>query len=198
MKLAAIAIMCLAGVGVGCGSSGSSAQAGADSGSPSGTSDATEAHGGDETNPYPQGLCGLIPTEAIATALDVSESDVGACNVTGGDPSPAAGASLQGSGKYELYTLFLSPDEDGSLWQLASQGADLYELQGRQCFSSLNKGADGAETASVQCGNPNADNDVTFSLTPIAGTPLPSNAVSQAEAAAEAIFPRVFAYRGEN
>jgi hypothetical protein len=130
--------------------------------------------------------------------LDVSESDVGACSVTGGDPSPAAGASLHDSGTYELYTLFLTPDEEGSLWQLASQDADLYEIQDRQCFASLNKGAEGAETASVQCANPSAGNVVTFSLTPIARTPLPSSAVSQAEALAVAVFPDVFAYRGDS
>jgi len=152
-----------------------------------------EAGEGESGSVYPQGLCKAVPAAAVASGLGIAESDVGPCDVVGGDPSPAAGANLHPSGIYELYTLYLTPDEEGSLWELASQGANLYEFEGRQCFSSLNR-ASGSESASVQCSNPAAGDVVTFSLIPTARTKLPADAPRRAEAVAKAVFPDAFAY----
>jgi hypothetical protein len=177
----------------GCGSSdamtpASQADAAADSGSTVVEQPSSQAS--------PEGLCKVIPPADVARELGISVSDVQACSVTGGDPSPAAGARLLGSGKYGFYTLYLTPDEDQSIWSVASSGADLYEIDGRSCFDYENTSTEGYTTVSVQCSNPPAKNVVTFGLDPLPRSQLPSDALARAHAVAVAVFPKVFAYRG--
>lgn len=196
LPLALIAILSLA-CSAGCGASSSSPSPTTEDGKSSNDSSAVQVEEG-PTSAYPQGLCAVVSVAALASALEISESDVGPCSVIGGDPSPAAGANLNGSGIYELYSLYLSPDEDGYIWSLASSEADFYRLDGRPCFDSLNKGAEGAESASVQCRNASAENVVTFHVSPITSMELPPDVLTRIHAVAEAVFPTAFDYRGGN
>lgn len=174
----------------GCGRAGSPTTSAASQPQASVSSDATPV-----TRPAPEGLCADIPPSLVAQALGMRTADVQECSVEGGGVSPAAAARLVAGGEYDFYNLYLTPDEGHTLWTEAVGSYQRYAIAGHSCFDAVTGNA-AIKIVTLSCDNPAAHNIVTVELQPIPRTNLPTDAPARARAVAEAVFPKVFTYRG--